>query len=72
MFLHKSILLVVGSRLPYHHPIVGTSANIVLAATEAGGEPRGYAAWCVGMGWLGVERDNEPGMRLEGYTSHKS
>lgn len=57
----------VGSRAPYHHPSVGTSALSVLEGSEAGAEPRGWARWWDGIGWSGIARDSVPGMRLEGW-----
>jgi hypothetical protein len=57
----------VGSSAPYHHPRVGTSALCVLLGREAGGPPKGCATWCEGRGWVGVERERVPGMRLAGW-----
>lgn len=69
---HTSDPLVVGSRCPYHHPSVPTSADIVDGGTETGGDPNGCARWCVGIGWVGAESESDPGIKLDGWTIRRS
>lgn len=63
---HTSAFLFVGSSAPSHQLAVSTSPETVLAAVEAGGEPKGWAKWWVGIGCDGVEMDKLPGIRLGG------